>query len=218
MDTLPGMVSRRSCRERAKMTVELLSNSLYLLIMINPISKVFILSVIGKEAESPAEMRKISVHASMVAFFILITAAVGGNFLLSKVFHVEIYSLQVAGGMVLFYNGFKALTKGVFFEMDANNRLSDLSIVPLASPMIAGPATITLVITLASHWGTFHTVIAILVAVGCNMLIMLTTDIISGFLLRFNIMGALIRITGLLVATIAVQMIMQGLAYWHSTL
>lgn len=188
--------------------------SLYLLALMNPVSKVFILSTFSQD-EARGEMRSISVRSSGIALLMLLVFAGVGNFILDDIFHVDLFSLKVAGGIVLFMMGYRALSKGLFFEIDITNKLSDLSIVPLASPMIAGPATLTATISFTSEFGTLATALATCVAVGVNLVVMLLAEPISRFLKRFNLMGALIRITGLIVATIAVQMVFSGVAMFN---
>jgi len=78
---------------------------------------------------------------------ILLAFAVVGSPLLTAVFHVEVYSFQIVGGLVLFLMGFKALSHGTFYEESDTKSLVEMAIVPLASPMIAGPATITAAMT-----------------------------------------------------------------------
>lgn len=193
--------------------IVLLNCTLALLALINPVSKIFILSTLAEEA-APRELRKISLKASFIAGAILFIFALIGKFILQKVFHVQIYSFQIVGGIVLFARGFQALNKGLFFETEANQRLEDASIVPLASPMIAGPATLSAAISFPVHYGLLRTLIAILIAVGVNFYVMIYSQRIGAILKRHNLMGALIRITGLIVATIGVQMMLEGvLAY-----
>jgi len=139
-----------------------------------------------------------------------------GNFLLVTFFNIQIYSLKIAGGIVLVFRGFEALNKGVFFELSHNQKLEDLSIVPLASPMIAGPATITAAVSFPAKYGLVITAFSILAAVAVNLFIMIISPRIAGALSKHNIMGALIRITGLIVATIGVQMILDGLGEYIS--
>ncbi len=54
-----------------------------------------------------------------------------GQFLLKMVFQVEIYSLEIAGGIVLFVVGLAAVRKGTFYELDLNGQATDIAIVPL---------------------------------------------------------------------------------------
>jgi len=195
----------------------ILESSLYLLVLINPMSKIFILSVLSKECQ-PNELRRLIHKSSLVALLILLALGVFGDFVLSVVFHVKLYSLKVAGGIVVFSVGFNALTKGVFFETDQKNGYEDMSIVPLASPMIAGPATIAAAISLNTEFSTLVASISILLAITVNHLIMLWSQSVGGWMRRYNLMGALIRITGLIVASISVQMILSGIGDWWKSL
>ena len=133
----------------------LLSTALYLLALVNPVSKVFVLVTLSKTT-SPRQLRSLSLLSSMVALGILLAFAVAGNVILKQFFHVEIYSFQIVGGAVLFYIGFKALNKGIFFEVEEGKSLEEISIVPLASPMIAGPATITAAVSFTAQSGLFE--------------------------------------------------------------
>jgi multiple antibiotic resistance protein len=193
--------------------------TLYLIAVINPMSKVFILSVMAKDVP-PRELRSLVLRSSAVALAILLVFAIVGSPLLSAVFHVEIYSFQIVGGLVLFATGFKALSHGTFYEESDRKSLAEMAIVPLASPMIAGPATITAAMTFPAHYRLSVGIVALamVVAVGGNLLIMLSARPIGTLLQRHNVMGALIRITGMIVATIAVQMVLTGVAAWHMRL
>jgi multiple antibiotic resistance protein len=191
-------------------------NSLYLLALMNPISKICVLSVFSKDAENPKEMSRIVIRSTIIAFLILFMVMIFGEFLFSSFLRVELYSLKIAGGCVLFWVGFKALSKGVFFETGTQTRLSEISIVPLASPMIAGPATIAAALPMSVTVGLLIAISAVVMALLVNMVLMLMARPIGNVLVKFNIMGALIRITGLVVATVGVQMVLTGIAQWAS--
>jgi multiple antibiotic resistance protein len=193
---------------------DILTNSLYLLALINPISKICILSVFSKEMESQREMNIIVVKSTFIALMILFMVMMCGDFIFKSFLRVDLYSLKIAGGIVLFWVGFKALSKGIFFETSTQNKLAEISIVPLASPMIAGPATIAAVLPMAVSNGMKVALGAVLVAVMVNMVLMLMSKPLGAILTRFNVMGALIRITGLIVATIGVQMTLSGFSVW----
>lgn len=195
----------------------LLSATLYLLALINPVSKIFVLTTLSKQMDA-RQLRRLSVMASAVGLAILLVFAFTGKIILTRVFHVEIYSFQMVGGLVLFFVGYRALTKGVFFEAPNAEQLEEMSIVPLASPMIAGPATITASVAFSVQHDHWLTSAAILLAVAANLGVMLISGVISRVLIRYNLMGALIRITGLIVATIAAQMVLDGIHGWYRTL
>jgi multiple antibiotic resistance protein len=191
----------------------ILTETVFFLALVNPISKVFILTVMAKDFEKQG-LLETALRSTLVALGILVVLALGGSFILVAFFHVQVHSLRVAGGAVLFAIGFQALTKGKFFEAPQARRLSDISIVPLASPMIAGPATIAAAISETAHLGFAVTGPALFLALAVNFVIMLLALRIGGFLSRFNLMGALIRITGLFVAAIAVEMVLSGIQSW----
>lgn len=189
--------------------------TLYLLVLINPISKIFILSVLSDQFPQSA-MRKLILKSSVFAWAILLILGIGGNLILSKVFQIEMHSLKTAAGIILFFVGYNALTKGVFFEIDEKQKHEDISLVPLASPMIAGPATITAAISLNTEHGFAVTATCISLAVLVNYIVMSLYRWMSNWMIRYQLMGALIRITGLIVAAISIQMVYDGIAdWWH---
>jgi multiple antibiotic resistance protein len=188
-------------------------NALYLLALINPISKVSILAGLPPARQNIRFGTLVS-KSSMVAAGILFGTMIVGDLLLRSVFRVEIYSLQLAGGVVVFWVGLNALRRGVFFEHESETETEDLALVPLACPMIAGPATIAACIELRAQHGIFMPTMAMLFALAINHIIMMFSSSIGRVLGRFNILSALIRITGLIVMTIGTQMALDGISAW----
>jgi len=208
--------------QEAKVQMDILIKSisdctLALIALINPISKIFLITSLRENA-SGSEVRRIIVKSSFVAIIILLAFIFMGNFLLSRFFHIQIYAFKMAGGIVLFMRGLDALNKGLFFELNHKQKLEDMSIVPLASPMIAGPATITAAVSFPAQYGIPVTSVSIIIAVCINLLIMMLAPFITTHLIKQNIMGALIRITGLIVATIGIQMMLDGLREFIKTI
>ncbi len=195
------------------MLSQILIDALYLLALINPVSKIAVLSTTGQQEEEEA-LLPVALRASAIAAGICLACMLGGDFVLRSVFKVDLHALRISGGLVLTWVGFNALRKGVFFEQDLQGRFADLSIVPLACPMIAGPATITASIALASEQAGSAPFLALVIAIATNLGLMLLARPIAAGLRRFNLLGALIRITGLVVMTMGVQMVLNGLAEW----
>jgi len=198
------------------MLKELLVDTLYLLALINPVSKVAVLS--GLPGEADTKLPAIAGRSSIVAGAVLLATMVVGDFILRSIFRVSVSSLEVAAGFVVFVIGMNALRHGVFFEQEKDARFEDIALVPLACPMIAGPATITACLTLRAHKGVVEPACAMLLAVGVNHLVMLLSRPVSKLLDRHGIMGAVIRITGLIVMTIGAQLVLTGLSGWVSSL
>jgi multiple antibiotic resistance protein len=123
--------------------------------------------------------------------------------------------LRLAGGAVLCWVGFNALRRGIFFEQETQAQFESIALVPLACPMIAGPATIAACIATSAREGLIIPGIAILAAIAVNHIVMIFSRQISKALGRLNLMGAIIRLTGLVVMTIGIQMVLDGIAAWQ---
>lgn len=188
-----------------------------ILALVNPIQKVLIVSSL-QERFSPAELRYISLKSTFTAMLILIFFLYLGQVTFSYVFRVELYSFQITCGAVLMYNGLSGLLKGFFMKVDEHIKIADLTTVPIAIPMIAGPATITAAVTFPVQYGRFITIVAILLALLVNLIFMLEARKIGNFLIKYNFMNPLIRIIGLIVATIGLQMVFDGITLFIKTL
>lgn len=186
------------------------SSFVTLLALINPIQKIFLMTSLQDQLTAH-ELRYISLKSSLTAFFILIFFLFLGNVLFGYIFRIEIYSFRLTCGLVLVYSGWNALQKGVLINISKEMRIQDISSVPIAIPMIAGPGTITAVVTFPAQYGTLITVAAIFAALGVNLVIMLYARSIGKVMIKINVMSALVRIIGLIIATIGIQMIFDGL-------
>ncbi len=189
----------------------ILSAFIAILALVNPVQKIFVITSLQNQF-ADKELKYLSLKASITAFIILVLFLFLGQIIFNYVFHIQLYAFQVTCGVVLFYNGISGLQKGVFLQLEQNVKLEDLSAVPIAMPMIAGPATITAAVTFPAHYGYGITILSIFAALGVNLLLMLYSRPIGNLLTKYNFMNALIRITGLIVATIGVQMVFTGIA------
>ncbi|MFA6930772.1 MAG: MarC family protein [Lentisphaeria bacterium] len=196
---------------------QILENTLYFLALINPASKILFLSAY----DPPLNFRQIfelSWKSSLAALLMLVLFSLCGQVILRDIFRIEIYSLRISGGLILFFTGWIAVREGRFFQhKEKESLLSDfteISIIPLAAPLITGPGTITITLTLATEYGQTYTLLIMFLAILTNFLLMISALPINRMLLRIHMAGPLIRITGLIVATVAIQMILTGTAEW----
>ena len=195
----------------------LLSSLVAFFALVNPIHKILVVTSLEKQFNAK-ELRYLSIKSSFTAFIILIFFLFLGELIFNYVFHIQLYAFKVACGIVLFYNGIEGLQKGAFLKIDKNINLDDILTVPIAMPMIAGPATITAAVTFPAQYGRVITILAILIALFINLLLMIYAKQIGKFLARLNILNALIRITGLIVATIGLQLVFDGISNYISIL
>lgn len=180
------------------------------LALINPIQKVFVVFSL-QDNYSRVQLHRIVDKATVTAIGVLLLFLFLGEAILGYVFNLHIYAFQMTCGIVLFYNGFVGLQKGAFLTIDRDTRIEDIIAVPIAIPMIAGPATITAVVTMPAVYGRWMTIGAVILALGLNLLIMRNADRIGKFLVRLNMLMPLIRITALIVAAIGLQMTLSGI-------
>ncbi|MEA2105195.1 MAG: MarC family protein [Bacteroidota bacterium] len=195
----------------------LLSSLVAFFALVNPIHKILVVTSLEKQFNEK-QLRYLSIKSSFTAFIILIFFLLLGELIFNYVFHIQLYAFKVACGIVLFYNGIEGLQKGAFLKMDKNINLDDILTVPIAMPIIAGPATITAAVTFPAQYGRVITIVAIFLALFVNLLLMLYAKQIGKFLARLNVLNALIRITGLIVATIGLQLVFDGITNYISTL
>lgn len=128
-----------------------------------------------------------------------------GQFILS-VLGISMGSFAIAGGLVLLILAIKHMTTGRMVEVIKEEAVA---IVPLGTPLTAGPATITTLLLLATQFPLYM----VLVSFALNMLITWGVFLLGDKFSHFLGQGGLIAISkvfSLLLAAIAVSMVLQG--------
>lgn len=192
-------------------------NAIYFLALINPVSKVLMLSSY-KPKYSWKEIKTISLQSTAIAILVLFILVAAGNLILSRIFHIEIYSMQIVAGLVLFLIGMSAMTRGRFMRKNSEQDRLKISIVPIAMPLIVGPGTVVAAITFSSDIGLTATSLALLLALVVNLIIMLVSLQLGILFEKLHITEILIRLTGLVVASVAVQMILNAINQWLNSI
>ena len=190
----------------------ILENGLYFLALLNPASKVMFLATYEPKLTNK-QVWELSWKSSIAALVILSILAGTGEIILSKIFRVDLYSLKITGGIVLFLIGLTAVREGRFInrvEHQLRQNFTDLSLVPLAAPLIAGPGTIAASISGAAQHGLVTVIISLSGAILINFILMLFSIGINQMLEKLHLLGPLIRLTGLIISAVAVQMVIAG--------
>lgn len=191
----------------------ILENAFYLLALLNPASKMMFLASY-EPALSRRQTQELAWKSSLAALLILFLLAAAGNFVLFRIFRVQLYSLQITGGAVVFMIGWTAIREGRFLSPQTGippQSFTDLSLVPLAAPLIAGPGMIAQAVAMSMEHGLFPTLAALTVAIAINFALMLFSSGINRTLNRVHLVGPLIRLTGLIISAISMQMMISGL-------
>ena len=154
--------------------------------------------------------------ASLSVFIILLAALVLGEAILGF-FGISIHSFRTAGGILLLLMSITMLigNKPTLTPDDIDgDSTSSIAIVPLSTPLLAGPGAISTVI-LDAHKGNNigHYGIMGLVLVALSLTVWLTFLIAPWVSRRLGKIGSNIvtRLMGLLLAAIAVEFIAAGL-------
>ena len=156
--------------------------------------------------------------AVVVAFFTLVMFAFSGQ-LMFQFFGISVNSFRVVGGIIFFIMGqdmlHARLGKMKFNdETEINSYVSDISITPLAIPMIAGPGAITNSIVLMDDANSIDKKITLMIVMALVMLlaflIFMSATKISNFLGETG-NRVLMKLMGLIVMVIAVEFFFSGL-------
>jgi multiple antibiotic resistance protein len=174
---------------------------------------------------TPRERIRTANIGSAVAYGTMLFFAISGQ----KVFEflgITIGSLYIAGGMIILLIGLSMLRTEDAEESITQEEIKegtstqknkvDISITPFGIPIICGPACITKVITLQSQAnGLFENIVGIcaLTAVSLALYIMLVCSARGAKWLTPTILKLCYRLSGLVLAALAVQMIVTGLRH-----
>ncbi|HBL17727.1 MAG: hypothetical protein A2X36_03015 [Elusimicrobia bacterium GWA2_69_24] len=165
-----------------------------------------------------AERRRMLLKACGTAFFALAAFTLIGSRILAF-FGISIPALQISGGLLLLSISGEMLNLFPFAkglsepEKDEAVRKADISIVPLAIPLLSGPASIATVVVLSSKCGGTLDYLAILFSVGVTLLATyFSLSFADKIFKRIGVTGVNVvtRIMGLLLCAMAVQFIING--------
>ena len=166
---------------------------------------------------APAERMRTAKKASIVAFLTIIVFAFTGQ-LLFNFFGISVNSFKIAGSIIILVIGMDMLRARLGHEKvkdtEVKSYVNDISVTPLAIPLISGPGAITNAIVLMQDALTPEKKIILIASV---LLVMLITYIVlysSTKIVKFlgeTGNNVLMRLMGLIVMVIAVEFFFSGL-------
>ena len=188
-------------------------------VVIDPPGCAPIYASLTKDANA-AQRRTMAIRATLVAAAILLVFALFGEQLLGAL-HIELNSFRIAGGIMLFL-----IALDMVFEKRTQRReeraqkiidtpeIEDVSIFPMAMPMIAGPGSIASVMLLMAQNDGLDRASVILSALGAVLLLTLLALLAAGPIMK--LLGAqaeavITRLLGVLLAALAAQFVIDGL-------
>jgi multiple antibiotic resistance protein len=197
---------------------------LAILPVVNPFSKPPIFLSIT-EGWTIQERRTEAGKASIYAFIILVVSLLAGTFIL-QFFSISLPALQVAGGLLIARTAFQMLNpqkehhQTNVEEKDAKER-EDISFVPMAMPLLAGPGSMAVMINLATEVKFIWEWVIYCLAAGAVCVIcyfVLAQSVLLVRVLGVNGMNALSKLMGFLLLALAVQFMINGISSEVTTL
>lgn len=195
------------------------SSFITLFSVVDPIGVAWLFATMTHGVSRQAQQR-MAVHASLLSSLILLVFFFTGTSLLDWL-GITIPAFRIAGGTLLLllsiemvfarHSGLRSTTDE---EQAEATHKQDISVFPLAFPLLAGPGAITTVLLMASSgnsdiesWGTLLVLLGVLLI---TLLVLLFTPLLVG---RLGETGANVisRILGLLLAALAVQYVVDGI-------
>jgi multiple antibiotic resistance protein len=181
-----------------------------LLVIMDPpgATPIFLSLVADKSAKV---RRQLAVQAALVSLLVISVFALFGRLILSYL-NVSIEALQGAGGLLLLLISLELLTGRSSENSKSEN--ANIALVPLGTPLLAGPGAIVATMLFVQEATTTPYVIGLIVAVVAVHVVIALALLSSTTILRvIREAGVTLvaRIAGLLLAAIAVQMIVDSI-------
>ena len=189
-----------------------------LFVVIDPPGCAPIYAGLTKEATS-AQARSMALRAVAIAAVILLIFAFFGEALLGAL-HIQLDSFRIAGGFMLFWIAFEMV-----FEKRTQRRegradkvtaseVEDVSVFPMAMPMLAGPGAIAAVMLLMNEAQGWAERLEVFVALGLVLALTAAALVAAGPLIRLlgdKVEAVITRLLGVLLAALAAQYVIDGL-------
>ncbi len=147
-----------------------------LLVIMDPVVSLSALVSLSKN-KSKKELKEIAVKSTIVAIFIFLLFALGGE-LVFQFLGVDLNSFRIAGGIILLILGIE-MVMGI--SLTKKREVSEIAVV-VGTPLISGPATIMTTIILVKSIGLVTTILAGMTALLITFMVLLFAVRIRKFL------------------------------------
>ena len=197
------------------MTEIFLKTFIFYFIVIDPIGSTPLFLVVTEHL-NVKEKIKTAMHGTFIATLILLFFGLLGNTVLAYL-KISFPAFTIAGGIILFIISLEMLfdKRHQRKEEDVNFTSDKLSIFPLATPLLAGPAAITSVIVSVSATGNDFSKQAIgmlaLIAATLTTFIILFIAAKSEKIINKRIISVFSRIVAIVLAGLSIQYILNGI-------
>jgi len=147
------------------------------------------------------------VSVSIVAFVILLVFLFAGDWIL-KLFNVDIHSFAVAGSLVIFIFALEMVLDVEIFKN--NGPEGHVSIVPIAFPLVAGPASFTTLLSLRAAYDVQNIIVALVLNIIWVYIVLRFTGKIEKFFGKGGIY-IMRKFFGIILLAIAVKLFTENI-------
>jgi multiple antibiotic resistance protein len=181
--------------------------------IMNPVANTAIF--VGLTAgESPASQKLIAFKALVLTFCIILVFALLGKTIFT-LFGITLPALRITGGILVFLIGYQMLHgESSRMHSSSDGEVQDISVSPLAVPILAGPGTIATAMNYSAAGGWMD--IAITVGTFFTLCLVTYAFFVSGQklvrIIGSNGIAIVTRLMGLILAVIGCQMLIQGVS------
>ncbi|KPP83634.1 multiple antibiotic resistance protein [Erythrobacter sp. HL-111] len=193
-----------------------------LFVVIDPPGCAPIYAGLTKQATT-AQARSMALRATGIAAIILLIFAFFGEPLLSAL-HIELDSFRIAGGLMLFWIAFDMVfekrtqrreerAEKIAAQSGPGPEVEDVSVFPMAMPMLAGPGAIAAIMLLMNEATSAAERIEVFAALGAVLAITAAALIAAGPMIRVlgdKVEAVITRLLGVLLAALAAQYVIDG--------
>ena len=169
---------------------------------------------------TPRDRNRTALKTAMYVFWILVIFMFFGRFVLNF-FGISLPVLKIAGGLIVANTAWGMVTAGnrlTTAESDEATTKEDISLTPMAMPILSGPGSIGVVMGLAAHVDSLSAYLGMVIGIAVLAVTVYLFLRLGGPLvarLGPSTVGAISRIFGFLILAIAVQLIWDGAAdFW----
>lgn len=184
-------------------------------VIVNPFGNVPLFISLTQKL-TPVERKNAIVKSVVIATAVLLVFALIGK-VLFDLLNVTLDSLRIAGGLLLLAIAFDMLMgRSPASKIDADEGRESVAVTPMATPLLAGPGAMTTVMVLMNEADTpvlkGFIMIAILLAMAASFIVLVNCEWVYDAI-RKDGARVLTKIMGIVLATIAVEMAVNGLVH-----
>jgi multiple antibiotic resistance protein len=167
------------------------------------------------------DRRKTAIKTGLWVFVILVTFLFFGRFVL-QFFGISLPVIKIAGGLIVANTAWGMVTSHARITPEESHEAEDkedISLTPLAMPLMSGPGAIGVVMALAAHVDNAAAYLGMVIGIAAIALSVSLFFGLGGPLVRRlgpSAVGAINKIFGFLILAIAVQLVWNGLADFHN--